>query len=167
MPAEPVENGPLKLLVVEDNPRDVELIRAKLEAVRGAGAFEIESVDRLSSAVRRARSADVILLDLGLPDTGGLDAVMRLASEAPEIPFVVLTGGNDSELGVRAVREGAQDFLLKDEVDGTLLDRSLRYAIERKRAEQALARLAAIMGAICYDCGRKVGADRPARSFES
>jgi FixJ family two-component response regulator len=93
--------------------------------------------------------------------------VIRLASEAPEMPFVVLTGREDSELGLRAVREGAQDFLLKDKVDGALLDRSLRYAIERKRAEQALARLATIMGAICYDCGRKLAADRPARSFES
>ena len=167
MPPETEQDGPLKLLVVEDNPHDVELIRAKLDAVRGSGAFEIESVDRLSSAIRRLKSADVILLDLGLPDTGGLDAVMRLASEAPEMPFVVLTGRDDAELGLRAVREGAQDFLLKDKVDGALLDRSLRYAIERKRAEQALARLAAIMGAICYDCGRKLAADRPARSFES
>ena len=167
MPTEAAQDGPLKLLIVEDDARDVELIRAKLEAVRGSDAFEIESVDRLSSAVRRLKSVDVVLLDLGLPDTGGLDAVMRLASEAPEVPFVVLTGNDDAELGVRAVREGAQDFLLKDTVDGTLLDRSLRYAIERKRAEQALARLAAIMGAICYDCGRKLAADRPARSFES
>jgi CheY-like chemotaxis protein len=167
MSAEAESDGPLRLLVVEDNPSDVELIRARLASVQSGRAFEIESVDRLATALRRLKSADVILLDLGLPDTGGLDAVIRLASEAPEIPFVVLTGRDDSELGLRAVREGAQDFLLKDTVDGALLDRSLRYAIERKRAEQALARLAAIMGAICYDCGRKLASDRPARSFES
>lgn len=167
MPDEPVREAPLRLLVVEDSPDDVALIRAKLEGVASSGAFAIESVDRLSAALRRVKSADVILLDLGLPDTRGLDGVVRLASEAPEMPFVVLTGREDAELGLRAVREGAQDFLLKDKVDGALLDRSLRYAIERKRAEQALARLATIMGAICYDCGRKLAYDRPAKGFES
>ena len=167
MPSEGEDDGPLRLLVVEDDPHDVELIRARLGAVHGSRAFEIEAVDRLSSALRRLKSADVILLDLGLPDTGGLEAVIRLASEAPELPFVVLTGRDDSELGLSAVREGAQDFLLKDAVDGALLDRSLRYAIERKRAEQALARLAAIMGAICYDCGRKLSYESRNRVYES
>ena len=157
----------LRLLVVEDDPADVELIRARLDAVPGDRRFAIESVDRLSAALRRLKTADVVLLDLGLPDTAGLDAVTRLAGEAPEVPFVVLTGREDSELGLRAVREGAQDFLVKDKADGTLLDRSLRYAIERKRAEQALARLATIMGAICYDCGRKLSYESRHRGFES
>lgn len=167
MPDAPDRDGRLRLLVVEDSPDDVELIRAKLDAVAAGGAFVIESVDRLSAALRRLKSADVLLLDLGLPDTRGLDGVTRLASEAPEMPFVVLTGSEDADLGLRAVREGAQDFLLKDKVDGALLDRSLRYAVERKRAEQALARLATIMGAICYDCGRKLAYDRPSKGFES
>ena len=159
--------APLRLLVVEDNPDDVELIRLKLGAVSGEGRFEIESVDRLSEAVRRLKGSDIVLLDLGLPDAGGIDAVVRLSNEAPEIPLVVLTGRDDSALGLAAVREGAQDFLVKDKVDGPLLDRSLRYAVERKRAEQALARLAAIMGAICYDCGRKLSYDSPTKGFES
>ncbi len=167
MPDERAHDGPLRLLVVEDNPADVELIRAKLEGVAASRAFVIESVGRLSAALRRRKSADVVLLDLGLPDTNGLDGVMRLVSEAPEMPVVVLTGREDADLGLRAVREGAQDFLLKDKVDGALLDRSLRYAIERKRAEQALARLATIMGAICYDCGRKLAYDRPTKGYES
>ena len=167
MPDEPVREAAVRLLVVEDSPDDVELIRAKLDGVASSGPFVIESVDRLSAAMRRLKSTDVILLDLGLPDAHGLEGVIRLASEAPEMPFVVLTGREDADLGLRAVREGAQDFLLKDKVDGALLDRSLRYAIERKRAEQALARLATIMGAICYDCGRKVAYDRPSKAFES
>ncbi len=157
----------LRLLVVEDDPADVELIRARLDAVPGDRRFAIESVDSLSAALRRLKAADVVLLDLGLPDTAGLDAVTRLAGEAPEVPFVVLTGHEDSALGLRAVREGAQDFLVKDKADGPLLDRSLRYAIERKRAEQALARLATIMGAICYDCGRKLSYESRHRGFES
>jgi CheY-like chemotaxis protein len=160
-------DAPLRLLVVEDNPDDVELIRLKLDGVRGDRGFVIESVDRVSRALRRLKGADVVLLDLGLPDARGIDAVARLSNEAPEVPIVVLTGHDDSALGLGAVREGAQDFLVKDKVDGPLLDRSLRYAIERKRAEQALARLATIMGAICYDCGRKLSADDPMKGFES
>jgi FixJ family two-component response regulator len=167
MPAEAADDAPLRLLIVEDSPADVELIRAKLGGVATSRAFTIESVDRLSAALRRLKSADVVLLDLGLPDTHGLDGVMRVVSEAPELPVVVLTGREDADLGLRAVREGAQDFLLKDKADGALLDRSLRYAIERKRAEQALARLATIMGAICYDCGRKLSYDNPTKGFES
>ena len=160
-------DAPLRLLVVEDNPDDVELIRLKLQGVTSDRGFVIQAVDRVSAALRRLKGTDVILLDLGLPDAGGIDAVARLSNEAPEIPIVVLTGRDDSALGLRAVREGAQDFLVKDRVDGPLLDRSLRYAVERKRAEQALARLATIMGAICYDCGRKLAHDDPRKGFES
>jgi CheY-like chemotaxis protein len=167
MEAQPGPETPLRLLVVEDDPADVELIRAKLGSVPGGRRFALESVDRLSAAFRRLKSVDVVLLDLGLPDTSGIEAVTRLAGEAPEVPFVVLTGREDSELGLRAVREGAQDFLVKDKADGPLLDRSLRYAIERKRAEQALARLATIMGAICYDCGRKLSYESRNRGYES
>ena len=160
-------DAPLRLLVVEDNPDDVELIRLKLDGVASDRGFVIQAVDRVSTALRRLKGADVVLLDLGLPDANGIDAVGRLSNEAPEVPIVVLTGRDDSALGLRAVREGAQDFLVKDRVDGPLLDRSLRYAVERKRAEQALARLATIMGAICYDCGRKLNYDQPAKGFES
>ena len=167
MGAPPGLEAPLRLLVVEDNADDVELIRLKLEGVSSDRGFVIEAVDRVSTALRRLKSADVVLLDLGLPDAFGIEAVSRLSNEAPEIPLVVLTGRDDSALGLRAVREGAQDYLVKDKVDGPLLDRSLRYAVERKRAEQALARLATIMGAICYDCGRKLSYDSPMKGFES
>ncbi len=167
MAAPPGLEAPLRLLVVEDNADDVELIRLKLEGVSTDRGFVIEAVDRVSSALRRLKGADVVLLDLGLPDALGIEAVSRLSNEAPEIPLVVLTGRVDAALGLRAVREGAQDFLVKDKVDGPVLDRSLRYAIERKRAEQALARLATIMGAICYDCGRKLSYDSPTKGFES
>jgi DNA-binding response OmpR family regulator len=163
----PALSAPLRLLVVEDNPDDVELIRLKLDAVSPGHRFEIEAVDRLADAVRRLKGTDVVLLDLNLPDAHGIDGVVRLSNEAPEVPVVVLTGRDDAELGLSAVREGAQDFLVKDKVDGPLLDRSLRYAVERKRAEQALARLATIMGAICYDCGRKLSYDSPTKGFES
>jgi CheY-like chemotaxis protein len=161
------DETPLRLLVVEDNPDDVSLIRLQLQDVPAPRPFRIDAVSRLSEAARRLRGADVVLLDLDLPDARGIEGVTRLANEAPELPVVVLTGRDDRELGLRAVREGAQDFLVKGRVDGHLLDRSLRYAIERKRAEHALARLATVMGAICYDCGRKVAADHAPRGFES
>src|SRR6185503_17982306 len=126
---------PLRLLVVEDNPSDVALIRDKLGRARGADPFEIESVGGLAPALQRlkGRGVDVVLLDLGLPDCGGIEGVTRIGAEAPGVPVVVLTGLDDDAVGLRAVQQGAQDYLVKDRVDGPLLDRSLRYAVERKR----------------------------------
>ena len=153
----------LKLLVVDDNPQDVDLVRAQLSEAGHDRAFHVESVARLADAVRRlGRSdVDVVLLDLGLPDANGTQGVLRLSREAAEVPVVVLTGNDNEALGLRAVQDGAQDYLIKGKVDGPVLQRSLRFAIERKRAEQALARLAVVMGALCFECGRKV-TDAPA-----
>src|SRR5688500_19690093 len=95
MAAEAGFDAPLRLLVVEDNPDDVELIRLKLEGVATDRRFVIEAVDRVSAALRRLKGTDVVLLDLGLPDAGGIDAVSRLSNEAPEIPIVVLTGRSE------------------------------------------------------------------------
>jgi phosphoserine phosphatase RsbU/P len=162
-----VTKGAPRVLVVDDDPVDVELIRAHLGSARSERRFEIESVARVADALRRlaAQGIDVVLLDLNLPDAHGLSAVTKIASGAPEVPVVVLTGLNDDATGLRAVQEGAQDYLVKDQVNGNLLDRSLRFAIERKRAEHALARLAGIMAGMCYECGRKL--DPPGRAHES
>ncbi|PYQ13502.1 MAG: hypothetical protein DMF80_14590 [Acidobacteria bacterium] len=155
-----------RVLVVEDDPDDIVLVEQALDAVRRP--FLRERVDRLSAALDRLRRGgiDVVLLDLNLPDAWNFDGVCRIAADHPFVPIVVLTGLDDEEAGLKAVQAGAQDFLMKDGLEPRLLDRSLRYAIERKRAEQALARLAAIMGGICYHCGRKLepegGAGRPA-----
>ena len=154
------------LLIVDDDPTDVALLRDQLSTVRRTPAFRVHSVGRLADALRRlkARDVDVVLLDLGLPDTAGLDGVERLCSEAPEVPVVVLTGLEDEDTGLRAVQRGAQDFLVKGRVDGALIDRSLRFALERKRAEHALARLASVMAGLCYECGRKLAGDPAPRS---
>ena len=159
--------GAPRVLVVDDDPVDVELIRAHLGSARSERRFEIESVGQVKDALRRlaGQGIDVVLLDLNLPDAHGLSAVARIASGAPDVPVVVLTGLNDDATGLRAVQEGAQDYLVKDQVNGNLLDRSLRFAIERKRAEHALARLAGIMAGMCYECGRKL--DPPGRAHES
>ena len=158
----------LRLLVVDDNPHDVELVRAQLSEAHLDRPFLVESVARLSDAVRRlARGdVDVVLLDLGLPDANGTQGVVRLSREASDVPVVVLTGTDNEALGLRAVRDGAQDYLIKGKVAGPVLQRSLRFAIERKRAEHALARLAVVMGALCFECGRKVTAEPASKRFQ-
>ena len=159
-------DAPIKLLVVDDDPTDVSLIRDQLAATRRTPPFRIEAVGRLTDALGRVarKGVDLVLLDLGLPDATGLQALQRLAGASPYLPVVVLTGLDDEETGLRAVQQGAQDYLVKGRVDGPLIDRTLRYAMERKRAEHALARLASVMAGLCYECGRKLAAETPPRA---
>jgi two-component system cell cycle sensor histidine kinase/response regulator CckA len=131
----------IRALLVEDNPGDARLF---LELVRetGAGYLKLEHVDRLEKALVRlsAEHFDVVLLDLSLPDEQGLTTLMRTHAHAPKVPIVILTGLDDEAVAVRAVRAGAQDYLVKGRVDGDLLVRSMRYAAERWRAVEALER---------------------------
>ena len=131
----------IRVLLVEDNPGDARLF---LELVRenGAGQMRLEHVDRLSMALERLDrdQFDVMLLDLSLPDERGIETLVRARARAPKVPIVVLTGLDDEGLAVKAVRAGAQDYLVKGRVDGDLLIRSMRYAAERGRAVEALER---------------------------
>jgi signal transduction histidine kinase len=129
----------MKILLIEDNPGDTRLIREMLAEVR-SGTLVLECADRLSTGLERlaAGGIDVVLLDLSLPDGQGLDTFVRAHAQTPEVPVVVLTGLDDEALAVQAVREGAQDYLVKGHVDGYSLTRAIRYAIERQRAEEAL-----------------------------
>jgi|HubBroStandDraft_6_1064221.scaffolds.fasta_scaffold29483_2 PAS domain S-box-containing protein len=131
----------IHVLLVEDNPGDARLF---LELVRdtGAGRLKLEHVSRLSTAFDRLSNADfdVVLLDLSLPDEQGLATLTRTHAHAPNVPIVVLTGLDDEALAVKAVRAGAQDYLVKGRVDGDLLVRSMRYATERARSVEALER---------------------------
>ena len=126
----------LRILLVEDSPGDARLIR---ETLRDAGslAFELRHVDRLAAALPllAAREADVVLLDLSLPDAHGLETVTRTLAAAPEVPIVVLTGLDDETVAIQAVQAGAQDYLVKGQVEPGMLARALRYAMERKRLE--------------------------------
>ncbi|MFH1037931.1 MAG: ATP-binding protein [PVC group bacterium] len=128
----------IKILLVENNPGDARLIREMLTEARGK--FELEHVDRLSIALERLTQdrIDVVLLDLGLPDSLGLDTFLRVHAQAPQVPVVVMSGLDDEAVAVKAVGEGAQDYLVKGQVEGNLLGRAIRYAIQRKRAEEAL-----------------------------
>ena len=131
----------VKVLLVEDNPGDVRLIQ---EIIRGqaAGEFELEWVGVLASALDRLRrdAIDVVLLDLSLPDSRGFETFATLQAQAPHTAIIVLSGLDDDALAIRAVQAGAQDYLVKGQVDGRLLTRIMRYAVERKRAREALAR---------------------------
>jgi signal transduction histidine kinase len=133
---------PIKVLLIEDNPGDTRLIKEMLAEARGA-CFELECADRLSSGLACLAQGriDVVLLDLGLPDSRGLGTLVKVQAEVLTVPVVVLTGLDDEALAVEAVKEGAQDYLVKGEVDSNLLGRSIRYAIERKRAEETLRQL--------------------------
>jgi two-component system cell cycle sensor histidine kinase/response regulator CckA len=136
----PAAGAAIHVLLVEDNPGDARLIFEMLNEV-DLGMFEVEGVDHLSVALARLEHAgiDVVLLDLGLPDSQGLDTFLRTQNGAPHEPIVVISGLDDERLALDAVRAGAQDYLVKGRVEGPLLARVLRYAIERKRAETALA----------------------------
>jgi PAS domain S-box-containing protein len=136
----------IKILLVEDNPGDVRLLQELLKEVSSV-QFQLESVDRLSQGLQRLNqhSFDVILLDLTLPDSQDLETFVQLHDYAPELPIVVITGLNDETLAVRAVQEGAQDYLVKGQVSSDVLARSIRYAIERKRTEQKIAEQAALL----------------------
>jgi PAS domain S-box-containing protein len=130
---------PIKVLLVEDNPGDARLIREMLKEAATA-QFELVHVVRLDEALKLLGEAsfDVLLLDLTLPDSQGLDTFFGVHSQAPGVPIVVLTGLADEVVGVESVKGGAQDYLVKGQVDSHLLARSLRYAIERKQAEERL-----------------------------
>ncbi len=130
---------PIKVLLVEDNPGDVRLLREFLSDITSA-QFHIKPVERIDEALTflKQESFDVILLDLSLPDSQGLDTFIRIHHQALAIPIIVLTGLDDETLAIRAMQEGAQDYLVKGQVSGDLLVRCMRYAIERQRAEVAL-----------------------------
>jgi PAS domain S-box-containing protein len=134
-----MSDSPINVLLVEDNPGDARLIR---EVLAGADSPQVSlaQVSRLSEALKhlREQGCDVVLLDLSLPDGHGLETVTRMHAAAPGVPIVVLTGLDDEALALTAVRQGAQDYLVKGKLDGNLLVRAMRYAIERKKAEEAL-----------------------------
>ena len=134
-----MSNKPIKILLVEDNPRDAHLVKEML-ADADTIQFELAHIDQLSKALEYLSKAsfDIILLDLSLPDRHGLDTVIQIRNASPTVPIVVMSGLGDEELAIKAVQEGAQDYLVKGEVESNLLVRSIRYAIERKQSEEAL-----------------------------
>lgn len=135
--------APTAVLLVEDNPGDARLIRHHFEQRSFTAVnddVELTHVESLSAALSALSSSrfDCVFLDLGLPESSGLETLERVLDADPDPPIVVLTGLDDDERAVSAIQQGAQDYLVKDEIDPRTLSRSLRYAIERKKGERAL-----------------------------
>ena len=132
--------GKPRLLLVEDTPGDARLLRYHLSE-GGGDAFELEHVELLSAALDRLSRGGIalVLLDLSLPDSLGVETFARVHARVPQLPIIVLSGRDDESIAIKTVHEGAQDYLVKGQVTGSLLVRAIRYAIERKRAEEALA----------------------------
>ncbi len=138
-----VSANPVKVLLIEDNPMDVRLIGIMLRD-SAPTLFQIEQVDRLETGLKQLghRAFDLVLVDLSLPDSHGLETFSRVHAVAPKVPIIVLSGLSDETVAVSAVHEGAQDYLVKGQVSGPLLVRAMRYAIERKRTSEQLGRYA-------------------------
>lgn len=137
--------GATRVLVVEDNPGDARLIEhhfARESFGEVDADVDLTHVESLTAAlsVLDAESFDCVFLDLGLPESTGLETLERALDAEPDAPVVVLTGLDDHERAVAAIQAGAQDYLVKDEIDSRTLSRSLRYAIERKKQERELRR---------------------------
>ena len=126
------EKHVIKVLLIEDNQGDAELVSALATNIKDI-KLDIRHVDRLSSALEflENESFDLVLSDLGLSDSQGIETFIKIHTASPDVPIILLTGISDKELAATAVRSGAQDYMLKGEIDSSLLLKSIQYAIER------------------------------------
>lgn len=126
----------MRLLLVEDNNDDVVLVGEYLAAAE-AEPMDVRHASTLRECISclAAENYDCVLLDLGLPDSQGLSTLIKARQESPHLPFVVLTGNEDRELGLKAVRCGAQDYLAKGDVNAALLEKTIRYSVARQKSQ--------------------------------
>ncbi len=129
----------IRVLLIEDDPDDALVVKEAFAEVP-SGRLELTHVQSFEEGIKRmhAERFEALLLDLGLPDSPGQKAVMEVNRRVPEIPLVVLTGRQDEDVALQAIREGAQDYLVKGQFDTWNLIRAIRYAISRKKTEMAL-----------------------------
>jgi signal transduction histidine kinase len=129
-------NEVIRVLLLEDNPGDARLVKEMLREA-GGERFEVEHADRVSLALARLKEAkyDIVLIDLSLPDSHGLETFETISQQVPHLPVVILSSLDDERMELEAVRRGAQDYLVKGHLDATIITRVLRYAIERKETE--------------------------------
>ena len=127
----------LSVLLVEDNTGDARLIR---ELLRDTSNMQIVWVNSLATTLARLAQPglDLVLLDLGLPDSQGLDTLIRIVRDHPALPVIVVTGREDDGLALATLKAGAQDYLVKGAIEAGVLERAIRYAYERKRSEMTL-----------------------------
>ena len=131
------------VLLIEDNPGDARLIREML-AEEPVAPFRLAHADRLSRGIEvlAQKATDLVLLDLSLPDSHGLETFSKVYAHSPKVPIIVLTGNDDQQLALYAVKSGAQDYLVKGKLDRELLLKAMQYSIERKRYQEELERQA-------------------------
>jgi DNA-binding response OmpR family regulator len=130
----------MRVLLIEDNPDDALLIRRRL-AENQEASIELEHADCLATGLARLGTGafDLILTDLGLPDSQALETVTRLTAVAKGVPLIVVTGTyQDGALAIEAIRKGAEDYIVKEGLNGVLLVRSMRFAMERKGLKDTL-----------------------------
>lgn len=134
--------GSIQVLVIEDNPGDARLVKEALSEIGGT-RFELCFAERISTGIERLAESpvDVVLLDLGLPDSAGFDGIARILTEVPTTAIVALTGSDDEALARMAVHAGAQDFVAKGTMSADVLVRTIRYAIDRRRLLVELSEL--------------------------
>jgi DNA-binding NarL/FixJ family response regulator len=132
-------NKVIKVLLIEDNDADARFIKEMFKEIK-TPKYELINVKRLDEGLKLLDENlfYVFLLDLSLPDSSGLETFEKAHEHDPELPIVILSGLDDEEVAVKAVREGAQDYLMKGDVNSKLLSRAINYAIERKNAEKEL-----------------------------
>ena len=133
----------IKLLLIEDNPADARLIQIALNEI-SASSYEIVVVDTIKEGLGKltAEKFDVVISDLSLPDSEGIETIEKILDVDQDIPVIVMTGQNDMDVSIKAVQLGAQDYLIKGIGDGHLISRAIYYAIERKRVEAEMRHMA-------------------------
>ena len=148
------DESTLRVLLIEDNPADARLIELMLNEEQRLGSgptqFELVHAERLSTALARLSQTDfdILLIDLSLPHSRGIETVLQVRATVPQLPVVVLTGLDEEAIGMQAVQQGAQDYLVKGRIDRHLLVRAMRYAVERHRLKTQLEQEACFAGAL-------------------
>ena len=149
----------LRILIVEDDIIDRKLLE-RLLAQSSLGTCEVENADRLAGALERlqSQSFDIVLLDLGLPDSQGMESVVRLQAQAPQTPIIVLSGLDDANVATQAVQIGVQDYLIKGQVDATGMPSSLcrctPSGVKRLCVNTILLILSVRLSVLCTDLMR-------------
>lgn len=148
-PMKGMSGGNVNILMIEDNPGDIRLMDEALKEAL-SGSFTLVSAATLREGMARigAATPDIVFLDLGLPDSQGIATAEKVCATFPRVPLVVLTGNHDDDLAVQALRCGAQDYLVKGQLDPILIQRTIRHCIERKRVENELEKKVEMLSAL-------------------
>ena len=140
---EDTKRATINVLLVDDDPGDRRLVQLALNRSTEYVDFNVKAIENLANATEYLlnESTDIILLDLGLPDSHGVETVQKVHLVSPDVPIVVMTGASDGDMAIEAIRSGAEDYLVKGKSLEFALERIIRYTVERKRSEQNVAKL--------------------------